>query len=129
MKSLVFFNNKGGVGKTTLTCNVVSYLNMNMGKRVLQIDADPQCNATQAILSEEECSNIYLRARRGRAATASVAQSQRPCWRVPDANAYWRSWRRSRSAVRRDIHRGGTRYGTVPGLVIWIEEFLQFVRP
>ena len=26
MKSLVFFNNKGGVGKTTLTCNVVSYL-------------------------------------------------------------------------------------------------------
>lgn len=29
-------------------------------KRVLLIDADPQCNATQAILSDEECDQIYL---------------------------------------------------------------------
>lgn len=60
MKSIVFFNNKGGVGKTTLTCNVVSFLSMHHNKRVLLIDADPQCNATQSILSEEECEAIYL---------------------------------------------------------------------
>ena len=60
MKSIVFFNNKGGAGKTTLICNVVSYLNMHMHKRVMLIDADPQCNATQAILSNDICEEIYL---------------------------------------------------------------------
>jgi cellulose biosynthesis protein BcsQ len=60
MKSLVFFNNKGGVGKTTLACNVVSFLNTQKGKRALLIDADPQCNATQSILSDETCEDIYL---------------------------------------------------------------------
>lgn len=60
LKSIVFFNNKGGVGKTTLVCNVASYLNMHMHRRVLLIDADPQCNATQAILSDDVCEEIYL---------------------------------------------------------------------
>jgi cellulose biosynthesis protein BcsQ len=60
MKSLVFFNNKGGVGKTTLAANVAAYLNMHLQRRVLLIDADPQCNATQSILSDELCEKIYL---------------------------------------------------------------------
>lgn len=60
MKSIAFFNNKGGVGKTTLACNLVSYLNIHKGKRVLLIDADPQCNATQAILDDDRCEAIYL---------------------------------------------------------------------
>jgi cellulose biosynthesis protein BcsQ len=60
VKSVVFFNNKGGVGKTTLVCNVASFLNMHKSKRILLIDADPQCNATQAILSEDVCEKIYL---------------------------------------------------------------------
>jgi cellulose biosynthesis protein BcsQ len=60
MKSIAFFNNKGGVGKTTLTCNVAAYLALHKSKRVLLIDADPQCNATQAILSDEACEQLYL---------------------------------------------------------------------
>lgn len=60
MKSVAFFNNKGGVGKTTLACNTVSYLNMHKNKRVLLIDADPQCNATQSILDDDICEEIYL---------------------------------------------------------------------
>lgn len=60
LKSIAFFNNKGGVGKTTLACNLVSYMNMHKGKRVLLVDADPQCNATQAILSDDDCEAIYL---------------------------------------------------------------------
>jgi cellulose biosynthesis protein BcsQ len=59
VKSIAFFNNKGGVGKTTLACNLVSFLNMKKKKRVLLIDADPQCNATQAILDDETCEAIY----------------------------------------------------------------------
>lgn len=60
MKSIAFFNNKGGVGKTTLACNLVSFMNMHEGKRVLLVDADPQCNATQAILSDQALESIYL---------------------------------------------------------------------
>ncbi|SEC01162.1 ParA family protein [Bradyrhizobium erythrophlei] len=60
MKTLVFFNNKGGVGKTTLTCNVVSYLNLHKGKRVLLIDADPQCNASQLMLADDVIESLYL---------------------------------------------------------------------
>lgn len=60
MKSIVFFNNKGGVGKTTLASNVASYINIHLQKRVLIIDADPQCNATQSILSDELSEKIYL---------------------------------------------------------------------
>ena len=53
------FNNKGGVGKTTLLCNLASYLHKKMGKRVLVIDADPQCNTTTYVLSEEQFLNVY----------------------------------------------------------------------
>ena len=60
MKAIVFFNNKGGVGKTTLACNVASFLALHKRKRVLLIDADPQCNATQAMLDEDVCERIYL---------------------------------------------------------------------
>ena len=60
MKTILFFNNKGGVGKTTLACNIVSYLNIDMNKRVLLIDADPQCNSTQMMLSDQLCEEIYI---------------------------------------------------------------------
>lgn len=33
---------------------------MHKGKRILLVDADPQCNATQAILSDDQCEAIYL---------------------------------------------------------------------
>jgi len=59
MQSVAFFNNKGGVGKTTLLCNVAAYLALKMDKKVLIIDADPQCNATQLTLDEERVFQIY----------------------------------------------------------------------
>jgi cellulose biosynthesis protein BcsQ len=45
MKIISIFNNKGGVGKTTLTYHFASALS-ELGKKVLMIDLDPQCNLT-----------------------------------------------------------------------------------
>lgn len=57
--SICFFNNKGGVGKTTLACNVASYLAETERLSVLLVDADPQCNATQLVLPDEMTERIY----------------------------------------------------------------------
>jgi cellulose biosynthesis protein BcsQ len=57
--SICFFNNKGGVGKTTLACNVASFLAEKHSLRVLVVDADPQCNATQLILPDELTAALY----------------------------------------------------------------------
>lgn len=53
MKRIALFNHKGGVGKTTLTVNVADAL-CDLGKRVLIVDADPQCNITAFFLQEKE---------------------------------------------------------------------------
>jgi cellulose biosynthesis protein BcsQ len=59
MNSLTFFNNKGGVGKTTLCCNVSSYLSIYRRMNVLLIDCDPQCNSTRLILGDDRCEDLY----------------------------------------------------------------------
>lgn len=59
MKSVAFFNNKGGVGKTTLLCNVAAFLAIHRGLRICVIDADPQCNATQYFFDEDVIEEVY----------------------------------------------------------------------
>lgn len=58
MKIISVFNNKGGVGKTTLTFHVANAL-AEMGHRVLIIDADPQCNLTIYALNQEYIHSIW----------------------------------------------------------------------
>lgn len=50
MKIVTLYNHKGGVSKTTTTFNIATYL-ADHGKRVLMVDADPQCNLTEIALA------------------------------------------------------------------------------
>jgi cellulose biosynthesis protein BcsQ len=60
LKSISIFNNKGGVGKTTLTYHLAHALG-ELGKRTLIVDLDPQCNLTIFALTEERIYKIWLR--------------------------------------------------------------------
>ncbi|MEX3773380.1 ParA family protein [Pseudomonas sp. MYb118] len=51
-KTLTFYNNKGGVSKTTTLFNVGAYLS-KLGKKVLFIDADSQCNLTELFFAND----------------------------------------------------------------------------
>lgn len=51
-KKLVFVNNKGGVGKTTLAFNAAVSFAKN-GYKVVLVDLDPQCNLSRLALGED----------------------------------------------------------------------------
>jgi chromosome partitioning protein len=51
MKTVAFFNNKGGVGKTTLIYHL-AWMYSELGYRVLAVDLDPQANLSSMMLSE-----------------------------------------------------------------------------
>lgn len=58
MKSLSVFNNKGGVGKTTLSYHLGHAL-AGLGYRTLIIDLDPQCNLSIFGMEEEVLHEIW----------------------------------------------------------------------
>ena len=55
---LTFFNNKGGVGKTSLVYHLAWMLS-ELGHRILVCDLDPQANLTAAFLSEEKLDKLW----------------------------------------------------------------------
>jgi len=59
MKAVCFFTNKGGVGKTTLLCNLAGYLAKVNNLKIAVVDADPQANATQYMFGEGFLENVY----------------------------------------------------------------------
>lgn len=58
MISIVFFNNKGGVGKTSLTYHV-GFAFAELGRRVLFADFDPQANLSSMCLEDEDLERIF----------------------------------------------------------------------
>ena len=49
---ITIYNHKGGVGKTTLAVNIAFALS-SLGKSVLLVDSDPQCNLTSYLLADD----------------------------------------------------------------------------
>ena len=58
MYSISIFNNKGGVGKTTLSFHFAHALAL-LGKKVLIVDLDPQCNLTILSLRDEKIFSVW----------------------------------------------------------------------
>ena len=55
---LTFFNNKGGVGKTSLIYHLAWMLS-GIGERVLACDLDPQANLTSSFLNETQLESLW----------------------------------------------------------------------
>lgn len=58
MKIISFVNQKGGVGKTTLSINIAAIL-ADQGKKVLIIDNDSQSNVTSTFFNYEPTKTLY----------------------------------------------------------------------
>jgi chromosome partitioning protein len=63
MKTIGFFNNKGGVGKTSLVYHVAWMLGQ-LDTRVIAADLDPQANLTSLFLTEERLEELFERSPR-----------------------------------------------------------------
>jgi chromosome partitioning protein len=84
VKVLTFFNNKGGVGKTSLVFHMAWMLS-EMGKRVVAIDLDPQANLTSAFLAEDDLEALWEPSG-GSLQNGTVYQCLRPLTEVGDIN-------------------------------------------
>lgn len=58
MKTLALFNNKGGVGKTTLAYHL-AHMFAKLGVLTVAVDLDPQANLTSAFLDEERLEELW----------------------------------------------------------------------
>ena len=76
---LTFFNNKGGVGKTSLIYHL-AWMFASLRKRVVIVDLDPQANLTAAFLDEETIEKIW----RTESKNATIYQCVKPLTGVGD---------------------------------------------
>ena len=72
MKTLAFFNNKGGVGKTTLVYHL-AWMFAELGLSVIAADLDPQANLTSMFLEEEDLEAIWTELGSPRTVAGSLA--------------------------------------------------------
>src|SRR5512137_1433765 len=57
VQKIALFNHKGGVSKTTTAFNL-GWMLAEKGKRVILVDADPQCNLTGLVLGYKGLSEL-----------------------------------------------------------------------
>lgn len=79
---ITFFNNKGGVGKTSLVYHLAWMLS-EMGKRVVAIDLDPQANLTSAFLEEDDLEALWEPGA-GQHSNGTIYQCLKPLTEVGD---------------------------------------------
>ncbi len=58
MRTIAFFDNKGGVGKTTLVYHLASMI-ADRGETVLAVDLDPQANLSSMFLNEDALEQLW----------------------------------------------------------------------
>lgn len=58
MRTIAFFNNKGGVGKTSLVYHL-AWMFSDRGVKTLAVDLDPQANLTSMFLNEERLEELW----------------------------------------------------------------------
>ena len=58
MKTIALFNNKGGVGKTTLSYHLAAMF-AELGQTALMVDLDPQANLTAMVLDEDSLEALW----------------------------------------------------------------------
>ena len=58
MKTIAFFNNKGGVGKTTLVYHL-AWMYAELGYSVVAADLDPQANLSAVFLPEDRLEELW----------------------------------------------------------------------
>lgn len=58
MKTIAFFNNKGGVGKTSLVYHL-AWIFSELGKNVIAADLDPQANLTSMFLNDDRLEELW----------------------------------------------------------------------
>lgn len=58
MNTIAFFNNKGGVGKTSLVYHL-AYMYAELGLKVVAADLDPQANLTSMFLDDERLEEVW----------------------------------------------------------------------
>ncbi|MFM8250673.1 MAG: ParA family protein [Planctomycetota bacterium] len=61
MRTIAFFNNKGGVGKTSLVYHL-AHMFADCGRRVIAVDLDPQANLTSMCLEEDDLERLWTKA-------------------------------------------------------------------
>ncbi len=83
---LTFFNNKGGVGKTSLLFHL-AWMYVQMGKRVVAIDLDPQANLTSAFLAEELLEELWDPPASANTAATTIYRAIQPLTKVGDIQA------------------------------------------
>jgi len=78
---ITFFNNKGGVGKTSLVYHL-SWMFSELGYTVVAVDLDAQANLTAAFLDEDELESIWEGEKEKK--TSTIYQAIKPLTAVGD---------------------------------------------
>ena len=80
---ITFFNNKGGVGKTSLVYHLAWMLS-DLGHRVLACDLDPQANLSAAFLNEGHLENLWNESNAPPKSGITIFECVKPLMQVGD---------------------------------------------
>jgi chromosome partitioning protein len=81
VKTIAFFNNEGGVGKTSLVYHL-AWMLVELGHRVMAADLDPQAGLTEMFLDDERLEELWEGG-----STTTIYEAVEPLWLVGDVGS------------------------------------------